>query len=164
MRGCAIVALSVIMALSLLAVSSVAIGQIPAAAHQYRQAIARETAFRFGAAAPVPVIAAQIMQESKFNPAARSQVGAQGLMQFMPATATWAGQAGVDGPVQPLNPQWSIRAGVWYDRWLWDRVKTFHTECDRWAYVLSSYNGGSATSTSARSCRPRPVAGPPRAG
>lgn len=142
MRGCAIFALSLILGLWLMALSMVAHSQIPAAAHQYRQTIARETAFRFGAAAPVPVIAAQIMQESKFNPAARSPVGAQGLMQFMPATATWTGQAGVDGPVQPLNPQWSIRAGVWYDRWLWDRVKTANTECDRWAYVLSSYNGG----------------------
>ncbi|CAG2132427.1 transglycosylase SLT domain-containing protein [Cupriavidus numazuensis] len=142
MRGCAVVALSVIVGLMLLAATLAASAQIPPAAHQYRQAIARETAFRFGATGPVPVIAAQIMQESKFNPLARSQVGAQGLMQFMPATATWAGQAGVDGPVQPLNPQWSIRAGVWYDRWLYDRVKTAATECDRWAFVLSSYNGG----------------------
>lgn len=142
MRGCAIFALSLILSLWLLALSAAAQGHIPAAAHQYRQAIARETAFRFGAAAPVPVIAAQIMQESKFNHTARSPVGAQGLMQFMPTTATWAGQAGVDGPVQPLNPQWSIRAGVWYDRWLWDRVKTFDTECDRWAFVLQSYNSG----------------------
>ncbi len=140
MRGGALAALVLILALYLFALSAAA--QIPPAAHQYRQAIARETAFRFGVAGPVPVIAAQIMQESKFNPLARSQVGAQGLMQFMPTTATWAGQAGVDGPVQPLNPQWSIRAGVWYDRWIYDRVKTAATECDRWAFVLSSYNGG----------------------
>ncbi|WP_254601820.1 transglycosylase SLT domain-containing protein [Cupriavidus taiwanensis] len=142
MRGCAIFALSMILCLWLLTLSILSHAQIPAAAHQYRQAIARETAFRFGVAGPVPVIAAQIMQESKFNPLARSPVGAQGLMQFMPTTATWAGQVAIAGPVQPLNPQWSIRAGVWYDRWLYDRVKTADTECDRWAFVLASYNGG----------------------
>ncbi|WP_156173855.1 transglycosylase SLT domain-containing protein [Cupriavidus basilensis] len=141
MRRGAIVALLILAELYLLA--ALACAQIPPAANQYRQAIARETAFRFGVTGPVPVVAAQIMQESKFNPLARSQVGAQGLMQFMPTTAEWAGQAGVDGPVQPLNPQWSIRAGVWYDRWLYDRVKVAETECDRWAFALSGYNGGS---------------------
>lgn len=140
MRGGALAALALILALYLFALTAAA--QVPPAANQYRQLIARETAFRFGVAGPVPVIAAQIMQESKFNPLARSQVGAQGLMQFMPATATWAGQAGVDGPVQPLNPQWSIRAGVWYDRWIYDRVRTAASECDRWAFVLQSYNSG----------------------
>ncbi|AOY90547.1 hypothetical protein BKK79_00920 [Cupriavidus sp. USMAA2-4] len=144
MRGCAKAALGAIGCLLLLtaALAAVAQAQIPVVAHQYRQQIARETAFRFGVDGPVPVVAAQIMQESKFNPLARSQVGALGLMQFMPATAEWAGQAGISGPVQPLNPQWSIRAGVWYDRWLYDRVKTADSECDRWAFVLSSYNGG----------------------
>jgi soluble lytic murein transglycosylase-like protein len=138
-RGCALGALLLIAPLWLLSLSAFA--QTPPTAQQYRPLIARETAFRFGVDGPVPVVAAQIMQESKFNPMARSQVGAVGLMQFMPATAEWAGQVGIAGPVQPLNPQWSIRAGVWYDRWLYDRVKA-DSECDRWAYVLSGYNGG----------------------
>ena len=107
----------------------------------YRFQIQREAQFRFGIPAPTPVIAAQIQQESAWNPLARSQVGAQGLMQFMPATAAWANTAAGFGSVDPLNPAWSIRAGVWYDRWLYERIKA-DTECDRWHFALSAYNGG----------------------
>lgn len=113
-----------------------------AQAERYRAALTREAQFRFGIPAPVPAIAAQINQESRWNPQARSQVGAQGLMQIMPGTAAWATQQAGFGAADPLNPIWAIRAGVWYDRWLYDRIKTFDTECDRWSYVLSSYNGG----------------------
>lgn len=109
---------------------------------RYRADITREANFRFGIPSPAPVIAAQIRQESNFNPLARSPVGAQGLMQFMPSTAAWASVANSWGPPDPFNPAWSIRAGVWYDRWLYDRIKTFATDCDRWHYTLSAYNGG----------------------
>jgi soluble lytic murein transglycosylase-like protein len=111
------------------------------AANQYRAQITREAQFRFGIPAPVPAIAAQITQESGWNPTAQSRVGAQGLMQFMPTTSKWAATAGAFGTVDPLNPAWSIRAGVWYDRWLYERVKA-NTDCDRWMFTLSSYNGG----------------------
>lgn len=107
----------------------------------YRATILRETQFRFGIPSPAPVIAAQITQESGWNPLAKSPVGAQGLMQFMPATAEWAAVAGAFGTVDPYNPAWSIRAGVWYDRWLYERVKA-DTPCDRWHFTLSAYNGG----------------------
>jgi soluble lytic murein transglycosylase-like protein len=113
----------------------------PVASLQYRAQITREAQFRFGIPAPVPAIAAQIMQESAFNPLARSRVGASGLMQFMPTTATWAAQASHTGPAETFNPQWSIRMGVWYDRWLYERIRA-ETECDRWMFALSSYNGG----------------------
>lgn len=116
----------------------------PAHAHPsdaYRSQIQRETQFRFGIPAPVTVIAAQIQQESAWNPLARSPVGAQGLMQFMPATSAWANTAAGFGSVDPFNPAWSIRAGVWYDRWLYDRIKA-NSPCDRWMFTLSAYNGG----------------------
>ena len=117
---------------------------VPAASpsEQYRAHVVRESQFRFGIPAPAPVIAAQIHQESAWNPMAKSPVGAQGLMQFMPATSTWASTAAGFGSVDPFNPLWSIRAGVWYDRWLYDRVKNAASECDRWHFVLSAYNGG----------------------
>lgn len=107
----------------------------------YRATITREAQFRFGIPAPAPAIAAQIQQESAWNPAAVSRVGAAGLMQFMPATAKWASTAGAFGSMDPFNPLWSIRAGVWYDRWLYDRIKA-DTDCDRWLFALSAYNGG----------------------
>lgn len=111
-------------------------------ADSYRAQITREAQIRFGIPAPVPVIAGQIQQESAFNPLARSPVGAQGLMQFMTATSAWADTQAHWGSVDPFNPSWSIRAGVWYDRWLYDRIKTYDTDCDRWQFSLSAYNGG----------------------
>lgn len=113
----------------------------PQASLAYRAPIQREAEMRFGLPAPTPVIAAQIMQESQFNPNARSGVGAQGLMQFMPQTADWAAVAGQLGQAQPTSAAWAIRAGVWYDRWLYDRVRA-DSDCDRWHFALSAYNGG----------------------
>lgn len=111
------------------------------AQEQYRAHIQREAQMRFGLNPPVTIIAAQIQQESGWNPRAVSRTGAAGLMQFMPATAAWAETVNHWGAVDALNPLWSIRAGVWYDRWLFERVRG-DTECDRWHFVLSSYNGG----------------------
>lgn len=127
-----------------LLVAVVANAAPPAAAHQYRAQITREAQARFGIPAPVPMIAGQIEQESAWNPKARSPVGAIGLMQFMPATARWADTANAWGAVDPTNPAWAIRAGVWYDRWLFERVRKADSTCDRWLFALSAYNGGLA--------------------
>lgn len=108
----------------------------------YLEDVRTAAQFYYGVPAPVPMILGQIMQESGFDPTAKSGVGAQGLMQFMPATAQWAAKAGGFGMSAPLDPSWSIRAGVWYDRWLYDRVKLYDTVCDRWQFTLSGYNGG----------------------
>ncbi len=110
-------------------------------AEQYRAQITRETQMRFGIPAPAPVIAAQIQQESAWNPLAKSSVGASGLMQFMPGTATWAESVNRWGIVDPLNPAWSIRAGIWLNRWNYDRIKA-DSDCDKWHFTLSAYNGG----------------------
>lgn len=108
----------------------------------YLREIQAAAEFYFGIPAPVPALLAQITQESGFNPNAKSRVGAQGLLQFMPATAKWASQAGGFGVAAPLDPQWAIRAGAWYDRFLYDRVAPWVTACDRWLFALSGYNGG----------------------
>lgn len=107
----------------------------------YRGVVLREAQARFGVPPPAPIIAAQIQQESGWNPRAQSPVGAQGLMQFMPTTARWVATQEAFGAVDSFNPVWSIRAGVWYDRWLYDRIKA-KTNCDRWQFTLSAYNGG----------------------
>jgi soluble lytic murein transglycosylase-like protein len=67
-----------------------------------------------------PTFAAQLHQESGWRPDAVSPVGAQGLAQFMPATADWISQLmpGLNSR-EPFNPAWAIRALVSYDRWLW---------------------------------------------
>lgn len=109
---------------------------------KYVAPVTREAQLRFGIPAPVPVILAQIQTESGGNPLARSASGAMGLMQFMPGTATWVAIENGWGGMDAYNPVWAIRAGVWYDKYLYDRVKIYDTECDRWHFTLSGYNGG----------------------
>lgn len=58
---------------------------------------------------PPNLLAAQIKQESSFNPRAVSPAGAQGVSQFMPATAKEMG-------INPLNPEEAIPAGAKYLR------------------------------------------------
>lgn len=116
--------------------------EIPAAAHKYRADLTRNARLAWGLEAPIATFAAQVQQESGWNPSAISRVGARGLAQFMPATADWIG--GIDPALaarQPDNPVWALRALTTYDRWLWERVQA-DTPCDRMAFVLSSYNGG----------------------
>lgn len=116
--------------------------ETPPAAAKYRSLLVRNAHMVWGLDAPVATLAAQTQQESGWNPSAVSRVGAQGLAQFMPATARWIG--GIDpalAAVQPDNPVWAIRALVTYDKWLWDKIQA-DTSCDRMAMVLSAYNGG----------------------
>jgi soluble lytic murein transglycosylase-like protein len=63
------------------------------------------------------IIRAIIHAESAYNPNALSRVGAQGLMQLMPATAR---RFGVDNPFDAAQ---NIRGGVQYLAWLLKRFK-----------------------------------------
>ncbi len=112
-------------------------------AARYKAELIRIAHAEIGLDAPVAVFAAQIHQESGWNPLAVSRVGARGMAQFMPATARWwcdlNGLEAVD--CQPSNPVWAMRALVGYDRWLFDRVRGA-SEFDRWWAALRAYNGG----------------------
>ncbi|EBF8302816.1 lytic transglycosylase domain-containing protein [Salmonella enterica subsp. enterica] len=114
----------------------------PAAAKPYRAEVIRTARAVWGMDAPVADFAGQFQQESGWNPAARSPVGAQGMAQFMPSTADWISQ---QFPAlrerEPFNPSWAIRALVQYDQWLWQRVAAADG-CQRMAFTLSAYNGG----------------------
>ncbi|MYM32245.1 transglycosylase SLT domain-containing protein [Duganella sp. CY15W] len=116
---------------------------VPRSAHAYRAELTRIAHSTWGMDAPVPVFAAQIHQESGWNPDAISKVGARGMGQFMPATASWwcklVGLAA--GDCQPSNPTWAMRSLVGYDRWLFDRVGGTSLYDRLWA-MLRAYNGG----------------------
>lgn len=115
---------------------------IPAAAQQHRSALIRAARCEAGLDAPVAVFAAQVEQESGWNPQAVSPVGARGLGQFMPGTAKDLGRTRPDlGPAVPTNPGWAIRALVAYDLAQLRCVRAV-TPWDAWAMALAAYNGG----------------------
>lgn len=128
---------------ALLALTSVSQAQsIPRAALEHRSELIRNARAIMGLNAPVSLIAAQIHQESAWKPNAKSWVGAQGLAQFMPATADWISKLYPELRANtPYNSSWALRAVVRYDDWLFKRI-TAANNCQRWAMTLSAYNGG----------------------
>lgn len=136
-------AAGLVLVCALLALALPVQAQVPQAAQPYRALLVRTAHAVWGLDAPVAVLAAQIHQESAWNAQAISRVGAQGLAQFMPATATWI--AGVDPALaarQPFSPAWALRALVTYDRWLYERTPARYAPKDRMWVALRGYNGG----------------------
>lgn len=117
---------------------------VPAAAHKYRAELTRAAHTQWGLDAPIAALAAQVHQESGWQPNAVSRVGAQGMAQFMPATATWWCKLNDLTPeqCQPRNPKWALRALVGYDKHLFDRAPARYNDFDRMHVALRAYNGG----------------------
>ena len=82
------------------------------------------------------LVTAQMYQESRFNPKAKSQVGARGLMQLMPRTAKAMGVKNVSDPAS------SIKGGVKYLDWLRDRFDANLPISERTWFTLAAYNAG----------------------
>lgn len=83
------------------------------------------------------LLAALAYQESKFDPAAQSWAGAQGIMQLMPETAS------IYGVDSLSSPQEHIRAGALYIKWLEDQWKDkIPDKEERRKFVMASYNVG----------------------
>ncbi len=114
----------------------------------YRHRVEQASARAWGVHGSSALLAAQLHQESAFRANAKSAAGAQGIAQFMPATARWIATvyprdlANFD----PWNAQQAILAAALYDRWLFDRVSPLGggevDACSRWAFALRGYNGG----------------------
>jgi len=125
-------------------VSLAAIAQtVPTVAAKYRGDLVRIAHAQAGLNAQVALFAAQIHQESGWNPQAVCRVGARGMAQFMPATAKWWCELHRQSAesCQPNNPVWAMRSLIGYDLWLYERVRG-QSEFDRWWAALRSYNGG----------------------
>lgn len=82
------------------------------------------------------LLVAQMYQESRFEPEARSSAGALGLLQLMPRTAQ---ELGVD---DLSDPEAGLRAGARYLRLLYDRFEDHVPEEERWWFALAAYNAG----------------------
>jgi len=86
-------------------------------------------------------LAAQLYQESGFNPAAVSAAGAQGLAQFMPTT--WAAHgidANADGSADPFDPIDAIASAAAYDCAL--ALDVHAVPGDPINNMLAAYNAG----------------------
>jgi membrane-bound lytic murein transglycosylase MltF len=84
------------------------------------------------------LMAAQGYQESQLNQAARSPVGAIGVMQVMPAT----GAELRVGDISQTGP--NIHAGIKYMRWMMDNYygDAPMTQLDKALFAFASYNAG----------------------
>jgi soluble lytic murein transglycosylase-like protein len=92
------------------------------------------------------LLAAQLLAESNFNPAAVSSAGARGIAQFMPATAA---AYGLDDPLDPVA---SIDAQA---RLMADLLAQF----DSTALALAAYNAGPGAVTACGCAAPFPETG-----
>jgi membrane-bound lytic murein transglycosylase F len=82
------------------------------------------------------LLAAQVYQESRFDPGAKSWAGAKGLMQVMPATAESLGIKDISDPNE------SIRGGTDYLDHLYKRFTDIPDSLNRVKFSLASYNCG----------------------
>lgn len=86
-----------------------------------------------------------IHTESRWNPGAKSPVGARGLTQFMPATARDLANRYPAKLFPPLpdDPVWSIHASAIYLSEGYAALgKYYKVPCNRWGATKTAYNGG----------------------
>lgn len=89
------------------------------------------------------LFASLIYQESKFDPKAKSWVGARGLVQMMPATAKELGFTKLN------DPETSVKAGAKYLEKLEQMWQEIPLE-ERHRFVMASYNAGAGHVADAR--------------
>ena len=82
------------------------------------------------------LITAQMYQESRFNPNAKSWVGAQGLLQVMPKTGKEFGFTNLK------EPKTGLHAGIKYMQWVQNRFDSELPVKDRMWFTLAAYNAG----------------------
>ncbi|MEM9006542.1 MAG: transglycosylase SLT domain-containing protein [Cyanobacteria bacterium P01_F01_bin.86] len=82
------------------------------------------------------LVTALIRQESRFEPQIQSVVGATGLMQVMPDTASWIQSKTNISTYNLNNPEDNIKLGTWY-------LDYTHQEyANHSLYAVASYNAG----------------------
>jgi len=84
---------------------------------------------------------AQGITESNLDPSAKSVVGAMGIMQIMPKTWVMIRKQ-LNILNDPWNPEYNIRAGIYYDRKKYDYWSFERPEYDRLCLMFASYNAG----------------------
>jgi soluble lytic murein transglycosylase-like protein len=88
---------------------------------------------------PPDLFVRQIQQESGFQPDERSPAGAEGIAQFMPATASGLG-------IDPWDPDQALAGAA-------QLMANYYQNYGDYAKALAAYNGGSGTLAAAmRNC------------
>ena len=93
---------------------------------------------------------ALMRQESRFDPNARSLVGALGLMQIMPPTFEEIRRRNPAIRGRINHPRWNIAAGIWYNRQnfvAWEAVQPL---IEQLKFMFGSYNAGRSSIRRAR--------------
>lgn len=88
------------------------------------------------------LLAAVIYTESKFDPSAKSQAGAIGLMQLLPSTAQGIADHTGGGNYRPsdlYDPEINIRYGAWY---LSRMARKYRDHPQALDLALAAYNAG----------------------
>lgn len=88
------------------------------------------------------LLKAQLYQESKMDPNAKSPVGAEGVAQFMPATWKEMTQKLGYGNVSPRIAKYAIPASAYYMANMRNTWSSPRPEGDRYNLALASYNAG----------------------
>jgi membrane-bound lytic murein transglycosylase F len=96
--------------------------------------LARQYAERYGF--DWRLIVSQMYQESRFDPNAKSWVGALGLLQVLPRTGKELGLENL------RDPETGLHAGVKYLDWLMRRFEPDLPVAERTWFALASYNAG----------------------
>jgi soluble lytic murein transglycosylase-like protein len=138
-----IVILTLLFLLLVAAAADIVYGQVPLRASKYKRDLIREVQAIWGITQDPSIFAAQIHAESRWKPHAQSAY-ASGLGQQTPNTVKWLNE--LDPQLSAMiggafNPQWSIRALVYYDKWLHRRIDVDEI-INRWAFALHGYNAG----------------------
>jgi len=98
----------------------------------------------FGSGFDWQLFKAQGMAESELNAAARSYVGARGVMQLMPSTYQEIQSKRPE--FQSIDdPEWNIAAGIMHDRYLWRLWEPVVPDSERPKFMFGSYNAGEGT-------------------
>jgi membrane-bound lytic murein transglycosylase MltF len=131
----------VILVLLLTSTTSALAQRIPREQERYDELFRKYSKRFFGVGYDWRYFKAQGMAESNLDSAARSYVGARGIMQLMPTTFA---------EIQSRRPElesidhveWNIAAGIMHDRYLWRRWKDLGVDDERRRFMFASYNAG----------------------
>lgn len=131
-------------------------GAAPPAALKYRPILTREAHAEIGINAPIPMLAAQIEQESGWRANVTAWDNGRGLAQFMDGTARDIYKLYPElGKPMPYSPVWAIKALIKYDLHIYNRIQG-RDECHRWGAALKGYNAGYGYVLKAQKSSPTP--------